>query len=54
MVFGVMEFFNQDVQPPDEDLLDMASAVRYQIGDFFERQRTKKNLESIARRATAR
>ena len=42
--FGVLEFFGAAAQPPDPDLLDMAAALGYQIGDFFERQRTQKNL----------
>ncbi|HEY8665937.1 MAG TPA: PAS domain S-box protein, partial [Tepidisphaeraceae bacterium] len=43
-VFGVMELFHQSVQPADRDVLEMAAALGYQIGDFFERQRAQQNL----------
>ncbi|MDQ6676327.1 MAG: PAS domain S-box protein [Acidobacteriota bacterium] len=43
-VYGVMEFFNDEVKSPDRDLIGMAAAVGYQIGEFLERHRAQKNL----------
>ncbi len=43
-VFGVMEFFSEQVQLPDQDLIRMAAAVGHQVGHFLERQRAQKSL----------
>ena len=37
--FGVMEFFGEDVLPPDPTLLNAAEGVGYQLGEFLERSR---------------
>ncbi|MEO8579091.1 MAG: PAS domain S-box protein [Gemmatimonadales bacterium] len=37
--FGVMEFFGEDVLPPDPTLLDAAEGVGYQLGEFLDRSR---------------
>lgn len=34
---GVIEFFSQDVLPPDQTLLDAAEGIGYQVGQFLER-----------------
>jgi PAS domain S-box-containing protein len=44
-ILGVLTFFRQDIQPPDEDLLKMVSAIGIQIGQFIERQRAKEALQ---------
>ena len=35
-VFGVMEFFSRGSRPPDEDILEMTTAIGRQIGQFIE------------------
>ena len=37
--FGVMEFFGEDVLPPDQALLNAAEGVGYQLGEYLERGR---------------
>lgn len=37
--FGVLEFFAEDVLPPDRALLNAAQGVGYQLGEFLERAR---------------
>jgi PAS domain S-box-containing protein len=37
--FGVLEFFAEDVLPPDQALLNSAQGVGYQLGEFLERAR---------------
>jgi PAS domain S-box-containing protein len=37
--FGVLEFFAEDVLPPDQPLLNAAQGVGYQLGEFLERAR---------------
>ncbi len=37
--FGVLEFFAEDVLPPDQALLNAAQGVGYQLGEFLERAR---------------
>ena len=37
--FGVLEFFAEDVLPPDKALLNAAQGVGYQLGEFLERSR---------------
>lgn len=43
-ISGVMEFFSETVQSPDQDLLGIVSCVGYQIGSFFERHRVRNEL----------
>jgi PAS domain S-box-containing protein len=38
-VLGVIELFSHEVQPPDEDALNMMIAIGSQIGQFIERHR---------------
>ncbi len=44
-ILGVIEFFTNKVRQPDEDLLNMMSAVGSQIGLFIERRRAEANLQ---------
>jgi PAS domain S-box-containing protein len=37
--FGVLEFFAEDVLPPNQALLNAAQGVGYQLGEFLERAR---------------
>lgn len=49
-LFGVMEFFNREFQPPDETLLQMFATIGSQIGQFLVRKRAEESLrESEAR-----
>lgn len=51
--FGVMEFFGEDVLPPDRTMLDAAEGVGYQLGEFLERGRaTAAERESQALRSS--
>jgi PAS domain S-box-containing protein len=42
--YGVVEFFTDEIRAPDEDLLNMAAALGYQIGEFVERTRAQQQL----------
>jgi PAS domain S-box-containing protein len=44
-VLGVMSFFSQRIETPDNDLLEMIDAVGKQIGGFIERKRMEERLE---------
>ena len=46
-VRGVMEFFSQEIRPPDEDLLRMVAAVGMQIGEFLERKAAQEQLDRL-------
>ncbi|MEX2315850.1 MAG: ATP-binding protein [Pirellulales bacterium] len=52
-VLGVIEFFSSEVRQPDEDLLQMMTAIGGQIGQFIERKRAeaahKESEERFAR-----
>ena len=48
-VLGVIEFFSQRIEQPDEELLRMFAAVGSQIGQFIERQRAEQALALKAR-----
>ncbi len=48
-VFGVMEFFSQRIQQPDEDLLRMFFTIGNQIGQFIERKQTEEQIAQAAR-----
>ncbi len=51
--FGVMEFFAEDVLPPDTTLLNAAEGVGYQLGEFMERSRARvAEHESEVRKAS--
>jgi PAS domain S-box-containing protein len=43
-VHGVMEFFSEQVRSVDNDLLQMAASLGYQIGEFLERTRAQQEL----------
>jgi GAF domain-containing protein len=45
-VFGVMEFFSQEIQEPDEALLQMFSTIGSQIGQFIERENQDRRLQA--------
>ena len=42
-----MEFFSRKIQEPDEDLLQMLSAIGSQIGQFMERKRAEERISSL-------
>ena len=41
---GVMEFFSREIRQPDEDLLEMATTIGGQVGQFIERRETEADL----------
>jgi PAS domain S-box-containing protein len=41
---GALEFFSQEIRPPDEAMLQMMSALGSQIGQFVERKKTEDAL----------
>jgi PAS domain S-box-containing protein len=43
-VMGVMEFFSHEARQPDEDMLQMMTAIGSQIGQFIERRRAEEAL----------
>jgi PAS domain S-box-containing protein len=43
-MLGVLEFFSNEVRPPDDDLIGIAVAVASQIGQFVERKRSEDAL----------
>ncbi|TAJ25951.1 MAG: response regulator [Nitrospirae bacterium] len=47
-VIGVMEFFSHRIQRPDEDLLQMLSAIGSQIGQFIERKQGEARIMQAA------
>ncbi len=50
-VVGVIEFFSHEIQEPDQDLLDLMTAVGSQIGQFIDRKQAEAALrESEARK----
>jgi PAS domain S-box-containing protein len=48
-VVGVLEFFSDRIQKPDDRLLDMMSAIGSQIGQFIERKEAEDALRVYAR-----
>lgn len=45
--FGILEFFGEDILPPDPALLEAAEGVGYQLGEYLERSRaTEARTES--------
>ncbi len=54
-VIAVMEFFNTDIQEPDQELLDTFMTIGHQIGQYMERTKVEESLvRSIAREKEAR
>jgi len=58
-VLGVIEFFSHEIKQPDQELLDMMTALGSQIGQFIERKRAEEafrtaqmELAHVARVAT--
>ena len=52
-IFGVLEFFGEDVLPPDQALLNAAQGVGYQLGEFLARARAMlSEHESEVRKAS--
>jgi PAS domain S-box-containing protein len=47
---GVIEFFNDSVQPPDDDVIAVFRAIGRQVGQFIERKRALTSLEESERR----
>ena len=45
-IFGVMEFFSDQIQEPDEVLLQMFSTIGTQIGQFIERENHQRRLQA--------
>src|SRR5262245_42184865 len=43
-VFGVMDVFSQEIRQPEQELLDMMTALGSQIGQFIERKRAEDAL----------
>lgn len=43
-IFGVVALFSRDIQPPDEDLLQMMDAIGSQIGQFINRKYVEQEL----------
>jgi PAS domain S-box-containing protein len=43
-VFGVMEFYSQEIRQPQPDLLDMMATLGSQVGQFIERKRAEDAL----------
>jgi PAS domain S-box-containing protein len=41
---GVLEFYSRDIEPPDDDLLELAGTVGGQIAQFIDRRRTEAEL----------
>ncbi len=51
--FGILEFFAEDILPPDQALLNAAQGVGYQLGEFLARARaTVAEHESEVRKAS--
>jgi PAS domain S-box-containing protein len=45
-ILGVMEFFSQEIQEPDANLLQMLESIGVEIGQFIERIKTKEALKT--------
>jgi PAS domain S-box-containing protein len=43
-ILGIIEFFSREIRQPDEDLLNMMSAVGSQVGQFMERKQMEQSL----------
>ncbi len=49
-VFGVVEFFSREIQPPDQELLDTMAAVGSQLGQFIEHRQAALDLQASEER----
>ncbi|HEX8494060.1 MAG TPA: PAS domain S-box protein [Pyrinomonadaceae bacterium] len=49
-VLGTIEFFSNEVRPPDEELLKMMSAIGSQIGQFINRKQAEGELQASEER----
>ena len=47
LMLGVMEFFSRKIQEPDDNLLQMLSAIGSQIGQFIERKRAEQRISAL-------
>jgi PAS domain S-box-containing protein len=47
-ILGAMAFFGREVQPPDNELIEMFDALGSQIGDFIKRKKTEEDLRRCA------
>ena len=47
LMLGVMEFFSRKIQEPDDNLLQMLSAIGSQIGQFIERKRAEQRINAL-------
>jgi hypothetical protein len=48
--YGVVEFFRRMIQPPDQDLLDMAANLGLKLGAFVDRKRDEQALRDTEAR----
>ena len=54
-ILGVIEFFSHEIQEPDQELLEMMTAIGSQIGQFIERKRAEEErAQLLVREQTAR
>lgn len=51
-ILGVIEFFSREIQPPDDDLLKMLTAIGSQVGQFIERKQAEEGLQRRERELT--
>ncbi len=49
-VFGVIEFYSREIQPPDQELLGMMFAVGSQVGQFIEHRQAATDLQASEER----
>jgi PAS domain S-box-containing protein len=49
-IIGIIEFFNQQIQEPDDELLSMLNALGMQIGQFLGRRQIEELLEEARER----
>jgi PAS domain S-box-containing protein len=52
-ILGIIECFSDQVQAPDDDLLQMMAAIGSQIGQFIERKRVELEREQLLERERA-
>jgi PAS domain S-box-containing protein len=52
-VLGVIEFFSPEIRQPDEELLQMMTAIGSQIGQYIERKRAEQAVRASEARKTA-
>jgi signal transduction histidine kinase/DNA-binding response OmpR family regulator len=50
---GFIEFFSQDIHPPDKEMIRMGAALGSQIGQFIVRKRTESDLHKAKEAAEA-